>query len=43
MKKYLNEKNLNFIAHIAISYGCFNILTAVDLCIDKWYLSNPIK
>ena len=43
MKKYLNEKNLNFIAHVATSYGGFNILTAVDLCIDEWYLGNPIN
>ena len=42
MKKYLNEKNLNFIAHVATSYGGFNILTAVHLCIDEWYLGNPI-
>jgi hypothetical protein len=43
MKKYLNEKNLNFIAHVATSYEGFNILTAVDLCIDEWYLGNPIN
>jgi hypothetical protein len=43
MKKHLNEKNLKFIAQVATSAEGFNLLTAVQLCIDEWYLGNPIN
>lgn len=42
MKK-LNEKNLNFIAHVATSIENFHLLTAIDLCIDEWYMGNLIE
>ena len=43
MKKYLNEKNLNFVAHLATNFeNGFNLRKAVELCIDEWYLGNPI-
>jgi len=43
MKKYLNEKNIYFIAHVATSNECFNSMKAIDLCIDEWYLGNSIN
>ena len=43
MKKYLNDKNLNFVAHVATSIEGFHLLKAIDLCIDEWYLGNPIN
>jgi hypothetical protein len=43
MKKYLNEKNLNFVAHVATNIDGFNLLKAIDLCIDEWYLGNSIN
>lgn len=43
MKKYLNDKNLNFVAHLATNFdNGFNLRNAVELCIDEWYLGNPI-
>jgi hypothetical protein len=43
MKKYLNEKNLKFVANLATEFeNGFNLRTAVELCIDEWYLENPI-
>ena len=43
MKKYLNEKNLNFVAHLAKNFeNGFNLRNAVELSIDEWYLGNPI-
>jgi len=43
MKKYLNEKNINFVADLATNYdNGFNLKNAVELCIDEWYLGNPI-
>ena len=43
MKKCLNEKNLNFVANLATNYeNGFNLRKAVELCIDEWYLGNPI-
>jgi hypothetical protein len=43
MKKYLTDKNLNFVAHVATSIEGFNLSNAIDLCIDEWYLGNPIN
>ena len=43
MEKYLNEKNIMFVAHIATGPEGFNLLTSIELCIDEWYLGNPIK
>lgn len=43
MKKYLNENNLKFVAHVATNIEGFHLLTAINLCIDEWYLGNPIN
>ena len=43
MKKYLNDNNLKFVAHVATGIDGFNLLKAIDLCIDEWYLGNPIN
>ncbi len=42
MKKNLNEQNLLFIANIATQIDGFHLLSAISLCIDEWYLGNPI-
>lgn len=42
MNKNLNEGNLLIVANIATQIDGFNLLAAISLCIDEWYLSNPI-
>ena len=42
MNKNLNKDNLLFVANIATQIGGFNLMAAISLCIDEWYLSNPV-
>lgn len=42
MNKNLNEDNLVIVANIATQIDGFHLMTAVSLCIDEWYLGNPI-
>jgi|LauGreDrversion4_2_1035121.scaffolds.fasta_scaffold27075_2 hypothetical protein len=42
MNKNLNADNLLIVANIATQIDGFHLLAAISLCIDEWYLSNPI-